>query len=119
MPQAKVNVQALYASLDAKRVKEQRSWREIAHDLGISPSTFSRLANGARPDVDTFATLLGWLGMEAAPFIDGGPKAQQEADPAAMIASYLHGSDRVTPQQARALEDILQAAYRSIVGPAD
>jgi hypothetical protein len=106
----------LYAALDAKREHEHRSWRDVAQDLGISPSTFSRLAGGARPDVDSFVTLITWLGMDAGPFMEHRQPSSVDADPPAMISSYLRSSKKVSRDQADALDAILQVAYRSIVG---
>jgi transcriptional regulator with XRE-family HTH domain len=119
MPQAKINIAALYAALDARRRTQGASWREIAQELDISASTFSRMATGARPDVDSFATLLVWLGMEATQFTDHPDLPDRGPDPSAMFASYLRSSGEVTDAQAQALDSILQAAYRSIVDGGD
>jgi hypothetical protein len=69
MPETTINVDALYAALDTKRRSQESSWREIARELEVSPSTFSRMAHGRRPDVDTFATLLRWLNVHAEAFM--------------------------------------------------
>lgn len=119
MPQATINIAALYAALDARRRADGSSWREVAEELQISASTFSRMAAGARPDIDSFATLLVWLGMDAAQFTEHPGLPTRGPDPSAMIASYLRSSSEVTDAQAQALDSILQAAYRSIVDTAD
>ena len=116
MPDTTIDVEALYAALDSKRKAARTSWRDVARELDISPSTFSRMAQGRRPDVDTFATLLRWLEMPAEPFMrskkDG---AEQEPDPFAMVSSYLRSSRNISAEEAEALEDIFQAAYRRLV----
>ena len=71
MPQTTVDVAALHAALDRKRKLDELSWRELAGRLDISASTFTRMAQGHRPDVDTFATLLRWLDMPAAAYMRG------------------------------------------------
>ena len=73
MPDTTIDVEALYAALDSKRKAARTSWRDVARELDISPSTFSRMAQGRRPDVDTFATprrlladaLSGWSARSA------------------------------------------------------
>jgi transcriptional regulator with XRE-family HTH domain len=76
---ARINVPALYAALDAQREAAGLSWRQLAKNLGLSPSTFTRLANGHRPDVDAFAALVGWLGQPAERFITSDdPNAADE-----------------------------------------
>lgn len=66
---ARLRVAALYAALDAERQTRSLSWRQTAKECGLSPSTMTRLANGLRPDVDAFATLVRWLDQPADDFI--------------------------------------------------
>ncbi|MER6591386.1 helix-turn-helix domain-containing protein [Micromonospora purpureochromogenes] len=61
MAQTRINVPALYAALDAARKSKNLSWRQLAAEVGCSPSTMTRLANGYRPDADAFMTLTQWL----------------------------------------------------------
>jgi transcriptional regulator with XRE-family HTH domain len=112
--QTRVNVASLYAALDAKRASEGRSWRDVAQQLGLSASTFTRMAQGSRPDVDTFTTLLSWIGMEASAFTEGVAPSR-DVDPQVQISAILRSSDRVSAEQADALDNIMKAAYRSIV----
>jgi transcriptional regulator with XRE-family HTH domain len=117
MPETTVDVEALYAALDSKRKAHGMSWREIARELEISPSTFSRMAQGRRPDVDTFATLVHWLGMPAESFMRSTRKetgAPQE-EPVAMVSSYLRAARNIEPEDADALEEIFRAAYKRLV----
>jgi transcriptional regulator with XRE-family HTH domain len=115
MPETTVDVEALYAALDNKRKTQGSSWREIARELDVSPSTFSRMAQGRRPDVDTFATLLRWLGMPAESFMSEPTATAGTEDPVAMVSSYLRSARNVTPEDAEALEDIFRAAYNRLV----
>jgi transcriptional regulator with XRE-family HTH domain len=115
MPETTVDVEALYAALDNKRKTLETSWRELARELDVSPSTFSRMAQGRRPDVDTFATLLRWLGMPAEAFMRGTGAAAATAEPVAMVSSYLRSARNVKPEDAEALEDIFRAAYNRLV----
>jgi transcriptional regulator with XRE-family HTH domain len=57
----KLDVRALYAALDVVRAHEDLSWRGLAEQVGVSPSTFSRMALGSRPDADALCTLVTWL----------------------------------------------------------
>jgi transcriptional regulator with XRE-family HTH domain len=115
MPETTVDVEALYAALDSKRKTRGVSWREIARELDVSPSTFSRMAQGRRPDVDTFATLLRWLGMPAESFMRGATSPAATEEPVAMVSSYLRSARNVSPEDAEALEDIFRAAYNRLV----
>jgi transcriptional regulator with XRE-family HTH domain len=120
LPQTTIDVAALYAALLRKRDAGGQSWRDVAAELDISPSTFTRMAQGARPDIDTFATLLRWLKMPATAYMRGDDDAAQtgdgeEAEPLVAIASLLRSSRSVNAEQADALENIIGAAYKSIV----
>lgn len=115
MPAASINVDALYAALEAKKELKEMSWRELANELEVAPSTFTRMAQGLRPDTDTFATLLGWLHMPANEFTGPGSVGDEDAEPLLAIASYLRSSKKIKPEDADALERIITAAYKSIV----
>jgi len=113
MPETTVDVEALYAALDQKRQRERLSWRGLAVKLEITPSTFTRMAQGLKPDVDTFATLIRWLGMSQEEFLRPS-RRRESADPMAMISSYLRGAKNVSQEEAEALEDIIAAAFRHL-----
>jgi transcriptional regulator with XRE-family HTH domain len=116
MPETTINVGALYAALDTKRRSQESSWREVARELDVSPSTFSRMAHGRRPDVDTFATLLRWLNVDAEVFMTGGEHPdEEEPSPVVMVSTYLRSAKNVTDAEAEALEDIFEAAYNRLV----
>ena len=59
----------LYAALDAVREHRKLSWRQMAREVGVSPSTFSRLANKQKPDVDAFLAMVRWLSVPAERFM--------------------------------------------------
>jgi transcriptional regulator with XRE-family HTH domain len=115
MPETTVDVETLYAALDRKRQKLKLSWRALASTLEITPSTFTRMAQGLKPDVDTFATLIRWLGRSQEDFLLPSRNAPKDTDPVAMISTYLRGAKNVTHEQAEALEDIISAAFRHLV----
>lgn len=50
--------------LDARRQERGLTWRQLAEQVDVSPSTFSRLADGNRPDADALVTLLVWLDLD-------------------------------------------------------
>lgn len=109
-----VNIEALYAALDQKRQVERLSWRELAQKLEISPSTFTRMAQGRRPDVDTFAILLRWLSMPVESFMVAMEGDVGEQEPLAMISSYLRAAKNMRPEDAQALDEIIRVAYRRL-----
>lgn len=120
MPKTIVDVDALYDALKTKRDRQGLSWREMANDLDLSPSTFTRMAQGQRPDIDTFTTLLDWLGMPAGKYtrIEGEmPKSNKKTkeEPLVEITTLLRSSRSINREQADALNNIITAAFKSIV----
>ena len=43
MTKTKIDVHGLYAALDAERTARDWSWRQLAKEIGVSPSLLSRL----------------------------------------------------------------------------
>src|SRR6267154_410424 len=108
MPEAHLDVEALYAALDARRKSKDLSWRDVAKEAGVSPSTLTRMAQGKRPDVDGFAALVAWLGIPADTFLQGSEpsKTKRKPDPMAMISTYLRANKELDKKSVEALEDI-------------
>ena len=109
-----INISQLYAAIDQKRQSEGRSWRQLAAHIGVSPSTLSRMGAGGKPDVDSFAVIIGWLGIPAERFF-----AVPQADPPntlAMVSAALRADPRLSDQSAEALERIVLAAYHALSG---
>jgi transcriptional regulator with XRE-family HTH domain len=59
-----LDVPELYRRLDVRRRERGLTWRQIAEQLDVSPSMFSRLADGNRPDADALVSLLVWLDLD-------------------------------------------------------
>jgi transcriptional regulator with XRE-family HTH domain len=115
MAESRLNVVALYRTLDSERQQRQLSWRQVAHDAGVGPSTLSRMAQGKHPDVDSFVALVQWLGMPAEQFMRGGAQQagqRQATVPAQAVASLLRADKNLDPDSVAAIDDILQAAMR-------
>src|SRR3954470_7595256 len=88
--QHRVDVAALYAALESEKNARGMSWRQLARDCQLSPSTFTRMANGLRPDVDAFAGLVRWLGQPAETFMTTNQDATGETpDVVASLAPLL------------------------------
>lgn len=100
---------AFYAALDSERAARRLTWKDVAHQAGISASTLTRMSQGRRPDVDGLATLLAWSGLDASAFI----RSQTIGAPATLtrITTELRSDPLLSPESASALEDIVRTAY--------
>ncbi len=59
-----LDVPELRRRLDLRRQEQGLTWRQLADQVDVSPSTFSRLADDKRPDADALVTLLVWLDLD-------------------------------------------------------
>lgn len=104
------------AALDAHRTAAGYTWRDVAREAGVSPSTLTRLGQGKRPDMTSFAALVDWLGLGADTFINR-PGPRREVEPLAAAVAILHTDPRLNPKTAASLAQILSAAYEALADP--
>lgn len=115
MPESRLNTDALYGALDAERLARELSWRQLAKEVGVSPSTMTRLANGQRPDVDAFAALVRWLGQPADTFLNSTEERPvKEPDLVAQLAPLLRARSDLDEQDVKYLEDLIGVAVRRL-----
>ena len=101
---------AFFSALDATRQARRLTWKKIATESGVSASTLTRMAQGRRPDVDGLAALSSWSGLDIGDFVrTQGEKP--EADPLAMISTFLKSDRNLTPESAIALDELIKATY--------
>lgn len=103
---------AFYAALDSHRQSLGYTWRKVASEAGVSASTLTRMAQGKRPDVDSLARLARWAGLDVGDYIRPGRCADaMQAEPLAMVSTYLKSDRNLTPEAATALDELVKAAY--------
>ncbi|MFB9252179.1 helix-turn-helix domain-containing protein [Sphaerisporangium melleum] len=120
MPRTRIDVPKLYAALDIARRERDRSWRQLATEVGVSPSTMTRLANDYRPDVDAFAALVRWLGVPAEEFMTEDADAlQHEPELLVQLAPLLRARRDLREEDVRYLEEVIGAAMRKFSAERD
>lgn len=115
MTRTKIDVRGLYAALDAERTARGLSWRQLAKEIGVSPSLLSRVGNDLRPDADGFATLVRWLNMPAEQFMidtNGERTGQTEPDLVTQLAPLLRARQDLEKRDVAYLEDVIRATVR-------
>jgi len=106
---AKITLQTLGRKLTEKR--GTKGVRETARLIGISHGTLSRLERGFLPDLDTFAKVCEWLGIDPAQVLGVNVETRQTN-----TASIHCRKDQVlAPTTAKALADMIVAAQRALV----
>src|ERR1700739_1134100 len=108
-----IDVVQRVAALDARRRAEGMSWRKLALDAGVSPSTLTRMQQGKSPDVNTFTALSQWLNIPAEKFhLEKSPSAQVSEDPRAVVSTLLRGRRKMNPKALAALQELVNAAFK-------
>lgn len=108
-----VSPQRLHAALDAARLDLGISWRQLASEIGVSPSLLSRLGQGLRPDADGFATLVSWLGVPAEEFFDrDGEPSESEADLMPRLSALLRADRNLSESDAEMIESLALLALK-------
>jgi len=110
-----IDVSALYGALDSKRRMEDLSWRALARELELSPSIFTRLAQGSEPEKDSYFLMTEWLGVSSDDFVEReGQSEERRRDTVGEIATFLHSDKKLKPETAEAITRIVEAAYREM-----
>lgn len=104
--------EAFYAALNAVRLSQQKTWKDVAEEAGVNASTLSRIGQGSKPDVDGLAALLRWSGLKAEMFIPGTDN--MEAEPIARITALLRADPKLSKQNAKLIEDIVVNTYKRL-----
>jgi transcriptional regulator with XRE-family HTH domain len=109
------DVEAFQSALDAVRSAKRLTWKDVAAESGVSASTLTRMAQGKRPDLDGLAALVAWSGLDADDFVrTSGDQGKPDAEPLALIATYLRSDKNLSPDSAKAIEQMVRAAYESM-----
>lgn len=107
----KFDDEGFFDAIEARRKAEDLSWRQVGRLLDLSPSTFSRLARGRRPDVDTFFRLLAWLNLPAETFMKGLAADTKSQDTLSAIRALLRADRAIPAEGVDALEQVVRVVY--------
>lgn len=108
--EAAFDADAFFEAIDGERSTRGLNWKEVATGAKVSQSTLTRLGQGRRPDVDSFARLVAWGGLDADRFV-AVPKMQQTGGFLTNLPTYLRSDPNLDEKGVQALETIIRAAY--------
>ena len=107
-----LQLEALVAALDSERQARDLSWRQLAAQAGVSPSTLTRMQQGKAPDVNTFSALTAWLDIPAERFYTEVGSERVQNDPMAVVSTLLRGKKKMSPKAVAALTELVSAAVK-------
>lgn len=106
------DTEAFFSALNAIRIRQALTWKEIATKAKVNPSTLSRIGQGKKPDLNGLSALLIWSGLKAEMFMPQGRK--EEVDPIDTIATIIRADRSLSSNNAKLMEDIITSAYRTL-----
>jgi transcriptional regulator with XRE-family HTH domain len=113
MPKGIFDAEGFFHALDDIRESRKVTWKKVADETEVSASTLTRMAQGRRPDVDSFAALLKWSGLSADDYIvDVGEAKVCQPSPLANVAAQFRRDKKLPPEGKKAIEATLKAMYQ-------
>jgi transcriptional regulator with XRE-family HTH domain len=115
-------VQAKLASLgsEVRKHRGDKTLREAARTIGISPATLMRVESGRVPDVETFGKLCNWLGVDPKVYLgikldpSDDPVRKENAPPKHVVMSAHFKADRTPTQETvKALATMIMFAVQA------
>lgn len=120
MARARFDGEGFFAALDAQRLANAMTWRQVAQASGVSASTLTRMSQGKLPDANGLVALGAWAGLDPTKFVrdtevtgSGSPQAS-EPEPLAMISTYLRSDRNLSSEGAAALDELVKATYERL-----
>ena len=106
------DAEAFYSALDSARQEHGLTWKKVADQAGVSASTLTRMAQGKRPDVDSFSRLVTWSGLSADEFVvrPGSEQDNVHSSPLAKVTAQF----RHDPRLPKAAQDAIIAVLRTM-----
>ncbi|HEX4050648.1 MAG TPA: helix-turn-helix transcriptional regulator [Steroidobacteraceae bacterium] len=114
--------QAKLASLgnDVRKHRANKTLREAATSIGISPATLMRVETGRIPDVETYGKLCTWLGVDPGRYLGIQP-ASAKALPAIdattpthiVVSAHLRADRLPEAETVKALANMIMFAAKS------
>ena len=108
------NQEAFFAALDTERLARRKTWKQIAEESNVPASSLSRMGQGKKPDVETFAKLLNWSNLKAEVFIDN-PANKDRPTSLSTITSLLRADPKLSQDSKRTLEFVINSTYHALL----
>lgn len=103
----KITVQTLGRLLQERRGSS--GVRKTAEEIGISPSTLSRIENGKLPDLDTFSKVCRWLKVDPADVLGFSRSTSPQK-----ARAHFRADNTQKPETANALAKLILSAQRAL-----
>jgi transcriptional regulator with XRE-family HTH domain len=97
-----------------RKARGDKTLRQAAREIEISPATLMRVESGRVPDVETFRKLCVWLRVDPAVYLGMKPAPTAGGDPSHVVVSAHFKADRMPdPDTVKALAKMIMFAVES------
>jgi len=107
-----IDIGELAATLRAQRKAANLSLRDLAAETGVPYSTLSRVESGKIPDLNTFRSIVEWLGISPDRFFPRA-RVRQESTPEA-VAHFLRTDSTLSDQAREQLSSVFSSMYATL-----
>ncbi len=101
-----------------KEKRGNRGIRAVAAEIGTSAATLSRVESGKQPDLDTFAKICLWLGIDAGEVLGCAmPTSSAEETPAGFgpaVFAHFRAEKTMNTETAQRLAELILAVQRAM-----
>jgi len=112
-----LDLEGFAAQVRMKRRQEALSVREAAEAAQVSFSTISRIEAGTQPDLATFVSVCGWLGVDPSEFT-GRPAVRTTTWPDEVL-EHLSTDPRLSEEAAGRIARVVRDMYDALARPDD
>jgi transcriptional regulator with XRE-family HTH domain len=116
-----LNIEGLSEALNLKLTQAEISTDELAEELGVGAKDIGALERGEDPHVITAFKVIDWLDLPLSDFLVDEPSEVEKVDPATkaeQVTAFLRSEREMKPENAEAVEAVLEAAYARFTTPA-
>ncbi len=107
------NCDAFYAALDEIRKQKGLPWKKLADQTKVSASSLTRMGQGKHPDADSLTMLAAWSGLNPADFVTDEVLKAKDTESLPKVMALLRADRTLSPEGISAIQDLLNAAYRT------
>src|SRR5713226_6008041 len=91
-----------------------RGIREVAHEIGVSPATLTRVEGGRLPDLATFQKICSWLKVNPSEVLDIPTDNTANATDTLVAAVHLRADQTLPAAAASDLAQLIMVAHREL-----
>ncbi len=115
---SQLNLDLFATQIDERMRREQLKLRHVSEQCGVSFGQLSKIRRGkCKPDLDSFISLVRWLGVPAEQFIKGSPHPSEKNNASEEpLIVHLRAERKLPTEIVNALVTMVKLAYSSPIG---